>query len=126
MIERTAAPADSAANGISSRYTCRASSVNQPEDPPRRLSGYTFKIANTAGTVIVVALERSAHANSATALQYRAAARGPSTARRYTRMLDIAKNADSTSRRSVAHATDSTRNGWSANNSAAVAAPRVT
>ena len=41
-------------------------------------------------------------------------------------MLDIAKNADSTSRRSVAHATDSTRNGWSENKSAAVAAPSVT
>ena len=44
-------------------------------------------------------------------------------ARRYVRMHVRKSRPESTSRRSVAHATDSARSGWTAKNKAATAAP---
>ncbi|PYM36715.1 MAG: hypothetical protein DME17_09560 [Candidatus Rokuibacteriota bacterium] len=82
----------------------------------------------TAGNVIVIAFDRSDAANKPReAPSHRRWRRPtPSTARRYARSARSPKSPDTTSRRSVTHATDSTRSGWSPKTSAASSACRRT
>src|SRR5262249_42957211 len=98
--------------------------------PRRRPNGYQSSSIKTAGKTRVVAFASNAAANnpSDTASQ---PADGcddwlTRTARKYAQTDHNAKNPDTTSRRSVAQTTDSTRNGWTANSTAESAAQQDT
>src|SRR5262245_30592613 len=101
-----------------------------PDRAPKRSSGYQSSTTRTTGKVTAITLERTAAKNRPSEIQYHrpgeSAWRGESdcgavACRRYARNDARTKNAHSTSRRSVAHATDSTRSGCTANSSAAKA-----
>ena len=64
MIDNPAVASANTAKGASSRYTRRAVAPVHPASPPIRRSGYTLITSRTAGSVIDVALESSAAANS--------------------------------------------------------------
>src|SRR5207248_1554654 len=91
----------------------------------KRLSGYQSITNRSSGSVITIDFASSASAKVTTDAASSRRRRGASavTARRYKRRQARNSAPERTSRRSVAHATDSARRGWIAKNIAATAAP---
>src|SRR5687768_1198209 len=78
-------------------------------------------IRSTAGNVTAVAFDSTAHVNATSVTQYQRRNGLSTDAFRYARTATRTNNVESTSRRSVIHATDSTRSGCTAYRSAASA-----
>jgi hypothetical protein len=117
MAAPTRAPAGTAANGSFSPHTRRAAAEVQPAAPPSRRRGYTSSTRSRPGTTMARAL-----ASRAAPARRTAAGRGPVGWAAYASNVRRTKQPDTTSRRSVTHATDSTRKGCTAQSSAPRAA----
>src|SRR5207237_10157179 len=90
-----------------------------------RLRREASRLTKTTGRLRAIDFERRSQANTATDSQYhRRLHSSRSQARRYARIVNREKSPESTSRRSVIHATDSTRRGWMANRRAVKAAEK--